>query len=390
MTKVKVIENAKVVLERGIIWDGVVVIEDGTISAFGKKSEVEIPEGAEHIDALGAYVGPGFVDIHVHSGNGYNSASTPEKMAEYFLSHGETSMLLTSCGVARKSVEEIVDNIEKIKEAAKTAKNIKGIHMEGPYFNENYGANKRLNTWGTRPIAEEDYKLFVDAGGDFIKVWTVAPEREGLVPFLKYAREVNPDVVFAVGHSEALPSEIRALGKYRPTLQTHSMNATGRKGEVVNRGLRYMGPDEYCLKEPDMYAELISDSLGVHVKSELQQLIVHAKGVHRVVLITDATGGTVNPPPEKYAHVTDLNFDAWGGLCGSLLTMNQACRNVMTHTSCGIAEAFIMASGNPARVIGLYDELGSIDVGKRADLVFVDDTFNVKKVILGGEICKFN
>ena len=384
---IKVIENAKVVLERGIIYGGVIVISDDTITAFGKREEVEIPDGAEMIDAKGAYVGPGFVDIHVHGGNGYNSADNPEKMAEYFLSHGETSMLLTSTGVTRKPVEGIVENIEKIKAAAKTHGNIKGIYMEGPFFNPNYGANKHLNVWGNRQIVEEDYKPLVDAGGTDIRVWMVAPERvcEGLLPFLEYAREVNPDVKFAVGHSEAHPTEIRALGKYKPSILTHAMNATGRKGEVANRGIRSVGPDEYCLCEPDMYAELISDSLGTHVPTELQRVILRAKGVDKVVLITDSTSYN-NPPPERYAHVTDINFDDRGGVAGSRLTMDKACRNIMTHTGCGIAEAFMMASTNPARAVGLYDEIGSIEVGKRADLVLVDDVFNVKKVILEGEI----
>ena len=389
---VKVIENAKVVLERGIIFDGVIVICDDRICAFGKSGEVEIPEGAEHIDASGAYVGPGFVDIHVHGGNGYHSADTPEEMAEHFLSHGETSMLLTSCGVTRKSVDGIVDNIRKIREAAKTHGNIKGIYMEGPYFNGRYGANKHLNTWGTRQIVEEDYKPMVDAGGTDVKVWMVAPERvsEGLVHFLKYAREVNPEVVFAVGHSEALPSQIRALGsKYCPKILTHAMNATGRQGEVANRGIRSIGPDEYCLTEPDMYAELISDSLGIHVPGDLQRVILRAKGVDKVVLITDSTAYN-NPAPEHYAHVVDINFDDRGKVAGSKLTMDMACRNIMAHTSCGIAEAFMMASGNPARAVGLYDELGSIDVGKKADLVFVDDMFNIKKVFLNGNIVKEN
>ena len=69
--------------------------------------------------------------------------------------------------------------------------------------------------------------------------------------------------------------------------------------------------------------------------------------------------------------------------------MDKACRNVMTHTNCGIAEAFIMASTNPARLLGFYNDIGSIEVGKTADLVIVDDKFNVDKVLLGGEVCKF-
>ena len=120
---------------------------------------------------------------------------------------------------------------------------------------------------------------------------------------------------------------------------------------------------------------------------EMQQLLLHTKGIHRTVLITD---GTVHhePAPEQYAHITDLNFNSQGELSGSKLTMDQACRNIMSNTNCGITQAFIMASTNPAKVIGLDSEIGSITVGKKADLVFVDDRFNVKRVMGGGEQCK--
>ena len=120
----------------------------------------------------------------------------------------------------------------------------------------------------------------------------------------------------------------------------------------------------------------------------MQQLLLHNKGVHRVVLITDASVRP-NPTPEQYAHIDDLNFNPMGGLSGSKLTMDKACRNIMVHTNCGIAQAFIMGSLNPAKAIGLGEEIGSIEPGKIADLVFVDDQFNVKKVILGGEVCSF-
>ena len=197
---------------------------------------------------------------------------------------------------------------------------------------------------------------------------------------------MNPEVIFSLGHSEATPKEVRVLGKYRPRIQVHSMNATGRK--PVYPGTRAYGPDEYAFKEPDIYCELISDSLGIHVHPEMQQLLLHNKGIHKVLLITDSTHYT-NPVPEEYAHVPDLNFDPQGGIAGSKLTMNVACRNIMAHTNCGIAQAFVMASTTPARAIRMDDEIGSVEVGKRADLVFVDDKFNVKNVMLGGKLQNF-
>ncbi|MBQ4518792.1 MAG: N-acetylglucosamine-6-phosphate deacetylase [Clostridia bacterium] len=379
----KAIINGNVVLENGIIWDGIIVLEGNKIVSAGKKNEVSVPDGAEIIDAKGAYVGPGFVDIHVHGGNGYQTYENPVEAADFFLQHGTTSLFATpSYGM---NCESFLQAFVVTKEAMKTVKNLKGLYCEGPYTNPNYGAAADLNPW-RHPICEKEFKALVDAGGKDVKVWAIAPEREGLFPFLEYARKVNPDVIFALGHSEATPMQVRALGKYKPTIMTHAMCATGR--QAVFAGTRGYGPDEYCFREPDMYAEVISDSCGIHVHSEMQQLLLHTKGVHRVILITDSTNSD-EPSPENFAHIDDLNFDHNGGLSGSKLTMDIACRNIMSHTNCGIAQAFLMASTNPAKAMGMGDEIGSIETGKIADLVFVDDRFRVKQVMLDGEICNF-
>lgn len=384
---IKFIKNANVVLENGIIWNGYITVEDGKITSVGKGIELEISQGAEVIDAEGAYVGPGFVDLHIHGGIGCNLFAEPEKVAEFFLKHGETSILPTSPGMY--SHEELLEGIENVKNAMDTAKSIKGIYMEGPYISSNYGACKGLVRWNTGDILEEHYKPLVDALGSIVKVWTIAPEREGIMKFIEYARKANPDCVFSVGHSEATPQQIRDLGtKYRPKLTTHLMNATGRQTGSDSGGVKGYGPDEYCLADKDMYAELISDLHGVHVHSDLQRMILKCKGVHRVVLITDSTSYK-GQNPKGLEHVDDLSFNDLGRLAGSKLTMDKACRNVMAHTNCGIAEAFVMASLNPAKVIGMDGEIGSIEAGKIADLVFVDDKFNVKQVMLNGEVCKF-
>ena len=380
---ITVIRNAQVVLENGIIWDGIIVIENGRILQAGSREEITVPADAQCIDAGGAYVGPGFVDLHVHGGGGYSTCFAPKEAAQHFLRHGETSILATTD--YHMDLDTLLDAIHTIKAAMADAPTIKGIYMEGPYTNPNYGSHADLNPWHCG-VEEDSYKAMVDAGGKDIKVWTVGPERPDLLPFLEYARQVNPDVVIAVGHSQATPMEIRKLGKYRPTLMTHTFNATGRL--PVYGGTRAYGPDEYCLKEPDMYAELISDSRGIHVHPEMQQLLLHAKGIHRTVLITDSTVHD-NPTPAEYAHVKDLNFDHNGGIAGSKMTMDLACRNIMTNTNCGIAQAFQMASLNPARAIGMDREIGSIEAGKIADLVFVDDKFNVQQVMLSGKLCQF-
>ena len=369
------IQNAKFVLEDAVLENAVLLIDGDKIAGIGK----EPPADAEIIDAKGAYAGPGFVDIHVHGGGGYTTAEKPLQMAEYFLQHGTTTILLTPdyC----MNFDTFLSAIGKGKDAMKAGRNIAGFYMEGPYMNPKYGASAEFNPW-RHPLDEKEYNALVEGAGKDAKVWAIAPEREGLVPFLDYARKVNPDVLFAVGHSHATPDEIRAL-PYHPDLQTHCTNATGRVNE--GGGCRGTGPDEYCYLDDEMYAELISDSHAVHVKPDIQKLILKVKGVDRVILITDGTGDS-NPNPPELAHIDDLNFDHKGALSGSRLTMNKACRNVIRHTGCSIPDAFKMASRNPARVLGMDKEIGTIEVGKKANLVFLDEQFNVLQVMLEGKL----
>lgn len=377
------IHNAKVVLERGILFDGAILLDGDRIAAVGDRRELEIPADAEMIDAEGAYVGPGFVDIHVHGGNGHMFDSEPLEAAEHFLKNGETTILATL--YYNLSKEGFLDSIKKVQAAMAAGgagDAIAGIYMEGPYMNPKFGAMPERNKW-KGAIAEEAYKEVVDTVGTDAFVWSVAPEREGIEEFVKYAGTVNPHAVFAVGHSEATPAQVRKMKRYGLCLQTHCMDATGSYSEWV--GTRGAGPDEACLTDPDMYAELICDSGAVHVNKDLINLIVRTKGVDKVILITDSFVSDL-PAPEKLKHITDLIFDENCWLSGSKLTMNVACRNIMAHTNCGIAQAFLMASRNPARAIGLDDEIGTIEPGKLANLVFVDDVFNVKNVMLGGKL----
>ena len=381
----KAIINANVVLINGILWDGVVLIEDGKIKEVKSAREIEIPENAEIIDACGAYVGPGFVDIHVHGGNNGSTCFETVETARFFLKHGTTSLLATpSYDFDREKTIDAINSIKKAMDSGE-AKTVKGIYAEGPYTNPKYGSHADLNPW-KGGIKAEDYVPIVDAAGDYVKVWAIAPELEHIKEFAEYARKVNPDVIFALGHSDATPMQTRAMGKCLPKILTHAMCAT--KTQPTYGGTRGYGPDEYCFKEPDMYAELISDSLAIHVHPEMQQLLLHNKGINKVILITDSTVHD-DPAPEHLKHVTDLNFDHNGGIAGSKITMDQACRNIMTHTNCGIAQSFIMASLNPAKALGFDEEIGSIEVGKTADIIFVDDKFNVEKVMLSGEVQKF-
>lgn len=373
------IVNAKLVLEHGIVWDGVLGIEDGRIALCGPARSCEIPRQAERIDAQGLYVGPGFVDIHVHGRSAY-FYDAPEKETAFFLGHGETTILAALYYNLPK--DQFLPAIRRIQAfmRSKQTSALAGFYMEGPYMNPTYGACPEQNHW-RGSIQKEDYLPIVDAAGPDAKVWVVAPERPGIEPFVQYAKDRNPNVTISVGHSEATPEQIRRLKRYGLRMQTHCMNATGAVSKWL--GTKGCGPDEACLLDDELYAEVICDSCGIHVNRERLQMLLKVKGADRLILITDSFPST-EQGPEELRYITDLVFDANGLLNGSRLTMDAACRNMVMHTGCSITEAFWLASRNPARMIGMDKEIGTIEPGKKANLVFMDDAFHVKKVMLDG------
>mgnify|MGYP001764125747 FL=1 len=136
-----------------------------------------------------------------------------------------------------------------------------------------------------------------------------------------------------------------------------------------------------------MYAELICDETGIHVDPDMLKMVVRTKGVEKIILITDsmpANGDYKNNEADGIAWGPDLNYDYEGHLAGSHLTLDSACRNLMAHTGYGLCHAIRMASLNPAKLLGLERELGSIAPGKKANLLLIDDLVHVKKVFLAG------
>ena len=382
----KAIINAELVMRDHLIPEAVLFIEDGKIAGFGEMRTTPIPEGCEIIDAEGAYVGPGLVDIHSHAGDGIRFENDPYPAAKAHMACGTTSVATTNY---LSTVPEYLVNIEKIRKAMATPEgaNIAGIYMEGPYINPNFGSESHLNPW-TGGVLPEDYEPLLEAGADIIRVWTLGPEREGIEEFVKAAKKANPEVKFTVGHSQASPEQIEKLVPYGLCLGTHHTNATGDLPKYPE--CHGVCVDETVNYNNAIYAELISDSMGIHVDPYMQRLIRKIKTDDKIVLISDQTNSRLENPP-GFEHVTDINFTymANGGIdiTGSKLTLNVACRNYMKHTGASIVDAFKVGSYNPSRAVGLLDR-GEIRVGARADLIFVDIKMNVSKVIFDGKLVK--
>ncbi len=372
--------NATLVMRDHLIPEAVLFMEDGVITGFGEMRNTPVPEGSEIIDAKGAFVGPGFVDIHTHAGGTYWVHEDADNCARVHLEHGTTSMLATLYFSMPK--DELVANTKYIQEAMKRPEcaNIVGFYTEAPYMNPKFGADRENNPW-QGPIDPEQYMPVVEQMGSDAVVWVVAPERENIEMFVKDCKRVNPNVRFAVGHSEASPAQIEKLIPYGLCIGTHHTNATGDLPKYPE--CRGVCVDETVNYNKDIYAEMICDSRGIHVDPYMQRLVRRIKGEDRLMLISDACVFD-GPTPPGYDGVNDINFDWAGEIAGSKLTLNVACRNMMVHTGASIVDVFRYASFNPSRAVGLLDR-GEICVGKRADLVFVDHWMNVQQVIFAGK-----
>ena len=375
------IKNATLVMRNYLIPEAVLFIEDGKIAGFGEMRTTPIPENCEIIDAQDKFVGPGLVDIHCHAGDCHWFNQEPLEAAKHHLSHGTTSILATLYFDTPKA--ELLKQTALVQSAMKepSGANIAGFYMETPYMNPKFGANRESNPW-KGPVCKEDYQPLIEAAGNDVRVWVVAPERENIENFVRDAKAYNPSVRFAVGHSEASPQQIEALMPYGLCIGTHHTNATGDRPMYPE--CRGVCVDETVNFNREIYAEMICDSRGIHVDPYMQRLIRKIKGDDRLILISDACWFQ-GPTPDGYDGVTDLCFDFEGEIAGSKLTLEVACRNMMKHTGASIVDVFKFASYNPSRAVGLLDR-GEIAVGKRADLIFVDHKMNVSTVLLNGEI----
>ena len=389
----KAIINAELIMKDHLIPEAVLFIEGDKIAGFGEMRNTPIPEGTEIIDAKGLYVGPGLVDIHCHSGSGVYFRDDPVKAMEEHIACGTTSILATPATRAPEPAA-YVEQIGKIRAAMALPNSIiAGIYMEGPYINANFGSVMTKPGPGMPRVFEIDpaeYEPLFEAGADIIRVWGTAPERENIEEFVKAAKKANPEFRFAVTHSEATPQQIEKLVPYGLCIGTHHTNATGT---IVNYPeCRGVCADECVNYNNDIYAEVISDCMGIHVDPYMQRLIRKIKGTDKIILISDQT---THPPMQipGFEQATDINLtyapDGRLDISGSRLTLNVSCRNWMKHTGASLVEAFKLASYNPAKAVGLADR-GEIRVGLKADLVITDHKMNIKTVVKNGTVIAEN
>ena len=382
----RAIVNGKLVLPDRIVPGGCVLFDRDRIVASG---EIRPPEDAEIIDAGGLYVGPGLVDEHLHGyhwgDERYDVRENCEAVAAAHLKHGTTAM--TPSAAYNLSREDFISVIRQCNDAiARGGTTIAGVHFEGPFTNPRYGSLAALAWNYSRESCEELLAL----AGDNLRHWTYAPELE-CAPELE-ALMAGRGIVADIGHTCAGPDDMERAVARGARIVTHLFDAMGHHLGPVKAaeatGDVQSSAAVIALSMPGLYHELICDSLGAHVSRYNARMALHAAGEDHIVLITDAsveTGGDdAGEEPEAYAGAKDLNI-VKGQLSGSYLTMDRACANFMRLTGADVRVAFKCASTNPAKALGLFDRIGSLEPGKRADIVLADGDFNVRAVYSRGE-----
>ncbi|MBO5069068.1 MAG: N-acetylglucosamine-6-phosphate deacetylase [Roseburia sp.] len=380
------IKNGKIVRENAI-YAGNLLIRGNKIADTDYRGET--PTGCICIDACGKYIAPGFIDIHVHGGGGYDfmdcTVEAFTHITDIHLKNGTTTIVPTAVS---SSFENILKLIEVYKESQPACPTMYGLHLEGPYISPNQkGAHKEKYLHS--PNREETEKL-LGAGKGIIKRITAAPELDHMREFAESM--LSNDVSLSIGHSDATSDIALEAFEYGFSHVTHLYSATPgvRKiNQVVKAGVI-----EAAYLNDKITVELIAD--GKHAAQDALKLAVKIKGADKVALVTDAlrpAGTNVTESwlgekiPENRVIIEDgvAKLPDRSSFAGSVATSSMLLEKGITHYGLSIPDTVKMLTETPAKILGLKDK-GRIKEGYIADIVLFNEKFEVCDVILNGEM----
>jgi N-acetylglucosamine-6-phosphate deacetylase len=396
------LHNARVIFQGGIGHGGVLIRHDRIAHIFPDEDKPAGISANESMDVRGAYLAPGMIDIHIHGSAGVDvqDADTRQlaKLSEFLLREGVTGYFATFVPaderVYRAAIAEIDSYIERQDEAIynqprEVRARVLGIHFEGPFVShKKCGALKRehFRTYDGDPRSIEIFTRSV--GGNELAsapLVTLAPEIEGGLDLTRElaARGARP----FIGHSAADPDTLDAAAGAGARHITHFPNAL----DPLHH--RKPGPVAWGLVRGDVSLDCIADLHHVHPL--MLELIYQSKTASRMALISDAIQPTGSGDGEFSVWGEDITVrngvtalssgSAQGTIAGSVITMRQALRNIIS-IGVPIHEAVHMASLTPALAAGIERDFGSVEVGKRADLVSFDEVLTVQFAVIGGKV----
>lgn len=378
------IENARLFTPNRPDLMGWLLVEDGLIRSigFGRPPDISDSTSIQLLDAQGNNLLPGFIDLHVHGAMGHEvmdaSPSGLEEMARFYASHGVTSFLATTWTANRESINKALDLVEELQGRIPGGATLLGVHLEGPYLNPARCGAQDINL--IRRAEKEEALEFLESG--VIRLLALAPEYDENLWLIDEC--MRHGITVSAAHTTANYEQMQRAVEHGITHLTHSYNA------MQGLGHRELGTIGAAMTFPQIQCELIADNIHVHPAA--QKILVDVKGPSGVILVTDAIRAAGLPDGEYMLDERSIHIQNGavrltdGTLAGSVLTMERALQNVHSATGRTLAEIWVMSSLNAARAIGVSSRKGSLEVGKDADLVLLDESFNVKLTIVNGEI----
>ncbi len=373
-----IIKNARVYKSSFHFEQGEVYIEDSLIKKSTSDNEV--------LDADGLMVVPGFIDIHLHGANKADFMDgcyeSLDAITSYEASKGITSISPASMTMDKSALEKAFISAKDFNSKKHNA-SIEGIYMEGPFISKD-----KIGAQNPKYLKNPDVEFFDDlyqASGSLIKVVVLAPEVSGGIDFIK---AVKDRVKVSIGHTNTDYETAKNAFIQGASELTHTFNAM----PPINH--RNPGPIVAALDNGKVMAELIAD--GIHIDKAIINLAFRLFTKDNLVLISDsmmatglddgiyALGGQKVNVKGKRATLDD------GTLAGSVTNLYDCFVNVVKNAGIKIEDAVKACTYNPACVLNIVNKVGSIESGKRADLLLIDDDLNLKGVILRGEVLFFN
>jgi N-acetylglucosamine-6-phosphate deacetylase len=373
MTPRTVLAGARVVLPTGVVDDGRVIVDGARIAGSA-------PSSAPTLDLSGHWLVPGFVDLHNHGGGGASFTSgTVEEVLQGVHTHrlhGTTTLVAST---VTGDMDGLAQRAGLLSELAEQG-DIAGIHFEGPFISPcRKGAHSEELLRDPDPA---EVRKLIDAARGRARMVTLATELPGGIDSVRLLAEHG--VIAAIGHTDATYEQTQEAIDAGATVATHLFNA------MPTLGHRTPGPIAALLEDERVTVELIND--GTHLHPASLELAFHHAGAGRVAFITDAMdaagfgdGRYMLGPLEVEVADGVARLVEGGSIAGSTLTLDRAFQRAVTIDKLPVEDVVAAISANPARLLGLYDKVGSLEPGKDADLVILDAGFGLKGVMRKGE-----
>ena len=367
-----ILSGAGVVLPTGIVRGGRVIVD-------GTKITGAAPDNAQVLDVTGHWLVPGFVDLHNHGGGGasFTSGTVDDvlKGIHTHRLHGTTTLVASTVTGEMDFLTHRAGLLSELAEQGDLA----GIHFEGPFISPcRKGAHSEALLREPDPA---DVRKLVDAARGSAKMVTLATELPGGLDSVRLL--VEHGVIAAIGHTDASYEQTVEAIDAGATVATHLFNAMPQLGH------REPGPIAALLEDERITVELIND--GTHLHPASLELAFHHARADRVALITDAMdaagfgdGRYMLGPLEVEVSDGVARLVEGGSIAGSTLTLDRAFKRSVTVDRLPVEDVVAAISANPAKLLGSYDEIGSLEPGKYADLVLLDADFDLKGVMRRG------